>query len=431
MCFDPRSPIYVNNPFWEYLPYTNIFTAITSDVLHQLYQGTIKHLLEWLKESYGEAELDARCRRLPPNHNIRIFMKGISKLNRVTGREHAQISRFILGIIIDIRLPDGHSPARLVQAVRAILDFVYLAQYPMHSTETLAILDDSRQRFHENKSIFVDLGVRDNFNLPKLHSMDHYVPNIKLFGTSDNYNTEYTERLHIDLAKDAYGSTNLKNEFPQMTLWLERKEKILRHEQFISWKLRGRPPPPVIKNLHPGIIYERKRLMARHPTRKAVKFTTLETEYRATFFRDALSRYILQLIDPMLTRSQIERDSNSFEVPFNRVPVFQNIKFTTSDPYAKDGPIDSIVDSIHVMPSRMLPNGSELPARFDTAIINTGDGGSLGVAGECLLLIGLYLLTAAYRLQNCSSTGSVLHPSPTRQICPTAKSRVPEALGLC
>ncbi|KAJ7920952.1 hypothetical protein B0H13DRAFT_1604922, partial [Mycena leptocephala] len=63
-----------------------------------------------------------------------------------------------------------------VQAVRAILDFVYLAQYPMHSTETLDILDHTRQRFHENKRIFVDLGVRDDFNLPKLHSLDHYVP---------------------------------------------------------------------------------------------------------------------------------------------------------------------------------------------------------------------------------------------------------------
>ncbi|KAJ7790294.1 hypothetical protein B0H14DRAFT_2293361, partial [Mycena olivaceomarginata] len=68
----------VVHPFWESLPYTNIFLSITSDVLHQLYQGIIKHLIEWLKESLGEAELDARCRRLPPNHNIRLFMKGIS-----------------------------------------------------------------------------------------------------------------------------------------------------------------------------------------------------------------------------------------------------------------------------------------------------------------------------------------------------------------
>ncbi|KAJ7835105.1 hypothetical protein B0H14DRAFT_3707259 [Mycena olivaceomarginata] len=213
----------VVHPFWQDLPYTNIFLSITSDVLHQLYQGIIKHLIEWLKEACGEAELDARCRLLPPNHNIRLFMKGISNLNRVTGREHDQISRFLLGIIIDVKLPWGLSPVRLVQAVRGILHFVFSAQYPMHTTETLELLEDARMWFHQNKGIFVDLGIRDDFNLPKLHLCEHYVPNIKLFGTSDNYNTENTERLHIDLAKDTYCSTNRKDEFSQMTLWLEQE----------------------------------------------------------------------------------------------------------------------------------------------------------------------------------------------------------------
>ncbi|KAJ7601791.1 hypothetical protein DFH06DRAFT_1401017 [Mycena polygramma] len=371
----------VVHPFWQHLPYTNIFRSITSDVLHQLYQGIIKHLIEWLKESLGEAELDARCRRLPPNHNIRLFMKGISHLNRVTGREHDQISRFLLGIVIDVKLPHGLSAARLVEAVRGILEFTYIAQYPMHTTETLEQLEDARLMFHRNKSIFVDLGVREQFNLPKLHSMEHYPENVTLFGTSDNTNTEYTERLHIDLAKDAYRSTNRKDEFSQMTLWLERKEKILRHSQFVEWRLRGSPPPPVIENLNPGIIYERKLTMAKHPTHKAVTFTALETAYGAPFFRDALSRYVVGLIDPELSAAQIEREANGFDVSFNAVPVFQRIKFSTSDPYANDGPSDSIVDSIHVQAPRVLKNGDKVPARFDTALINIGHGGKTGTAG--------------------------------------------------
>ncbi|KAF7292189.1 hypothetical protein MIND_01246200 [Mycena indigotica] len=203
-------PIY--HPFWENLPYTNIFRSITPDVLHQLYQGVIKHLIAWVMACCGEAEIDARCRRLPPNHNIRLFMKGISGLSRVTGREHDQISRFLLGIIIDIRLPNGLSSARLLGAVRGLLDFVYLAQYPMHTDETLGLLNDALQTFHDNKQIFVDLGIRTNFNLPKLHGASHYSAYIQLFGTTDNTNTEYTERLHIDLAKDAFRSTNFKDE---------------------------------------------------------------------------------------------------------------------------------------------------------------------------------------------------------------------------
>ncbi|KAJ6526345.1 hypothetical protein B0H19DRAFT_1084449 [Mycena capillaripes] len=374
----------VVHPFWEQLPYTNIFLSITSDVLHQLYQGIIKHLIEWLKEGLGEAELDARCRRLPPNHNIRLFMKGISHLNRVTGREHGQISRFLLGIIIDVKLQGGLSAVRLVEAVRGVLDFTFIAQYPMHTTETLAELEDARMAFHRNKDIFVDLGtVREGFNLPKLHSMGHYPDDIMNFGTSDNYNTEYTERLHIDLAKDAYRSTNRKDEFSQMTLWLERKEKILRHTQFVDWKSRGSPGPPMIENLNPGIIYERKLTMPKHPTHKLVKFSILETTYGATFFRDALSRYVIGLTEPDLSPRQVEREANSVDVPFNGVPVFQRIKFSTSDPYGNHGPTDSIVDSIHVQPRKVLKNGDDVPARFDTALVNTGHGGKTGIDGEC------------------------------------------------
>ncbi|KAJ6605728.1 hypothetical protein B0H10DRAFT_2311298 [Mycena sp. CBHHK59/15] len=372
-------PIY--HPFWEGLPYTNIFQAISPDILHQLYQGIVKHLIAWLKACCGEAEIDARCRRLPPNHNIRLFMSGISNLSRVTGKEHDQISRFLLGIIIDIKLPNNLASGRLLAAVRGLLDFVYLAQYPMHTTETLKHLDNALQRFHDNKNIFVELGVREDFKLPKLHSCGHYIMYIKLFGTTDNYNTEYTERLHIDLAKDAYRSTNFKDEFPQMTLWLERKEKIYRHEKYIQWRLDGCPSPPVMDDLPPGIVYERKLKMTKHPTLKSVRLTHLVTDYGATFFQDALARYVIHLNYPQLSRPQIEARSQATALSFNTIPVFHRIKFTTQDPYTAREPEDLVVDSIHVQPTKLLKNGEQLPARFDTALVNEGAGGMTGVDG--------------------------------------------------
>ncbi|KAG1819901.1 hypothetical protein EV424DRAFT_1512392 [Suillus variegatus] len=227
------------HPYWEGLPFVNIFESITPDVLHQLYQGLVKHLLAWLSEACGSAEIDARCRRLPPNHHIRHFMKGITTLSRLSGTEHSQICRFLLGIIIDIKLPNNMSSSRLLRAVRGLMDFLYLAQYPCHSSETLTFLDAALDLFHDNKEIFVDLGIRNSFNLPKLHFALHYAHMIRMYGTTDNYNTEYTERLHIDLAKDAYRSTNHKNEFAQMTTWLERREKNFRHEKYVQWRLAG------------------------------------------------------------------------------------------------------------------------------------------------------------------------------------------------
>ena len=92
-------------------------------------------------------------------------------------------------------------------------------------------------RFHANKSVFVDLGIREHFKLPKLHFLNHYRRSIKLFGTTDNYDTQHSEHLHIDFAKEAYWATNRKDELSQMMIWMERKEKMEWHEAYINWCL--------------------------------------------------------------------------------------------------------------------------------------------------------------------------------------------------
>jgi hypothetical protein len=81
-----------------------------------------------------------------------------------------------------------------------VLDFLYLAEYPVHTTESLTTLDDALDSFHKNKDIFVELGIWQSFNIPKLHSLQHYSGAIKLFGTTDNYNTQVIEHLHINYA---------------------------------------------------------------------------------------------------------------------------------------------------------------------------------------------------------------------------------------
>lgn len=43
------------------------------------------------------------------------------------------MSRIFIGLVLDAPLPDGLSNARLVRAVRTLLDFLYLAQHPVHT----------------------------------------------------------------------------------------------------------------------------------------------------------------------------------------------------------------------------------------------------------------------------------------------------------
>ncbi|KAG0692984.1 hypothetical protein DFH29DRAFT_816851, partial [Suillus ampliporus] len=98
----------------------------------------------------------------------------------------------------------------------------FAGQHPSCSHKTLHLLNDALDLFHGNKDTFVDLGIRNNFNFPTLHATRHYPLMIVILGTTDNCNTEYTEQLHIDYTKDAYRATNHKDEFVQMTRWLER-----------------------------------------------------------------------------------------------------------------------------------------------------------------------------------------------------------------
>ena len=53
-------PVY--KPYWRDLPYADPFLSITPDILHQVHQGMLKHLIQWLRQAYGDAEIDAHCR---------------------------------------------------------------------------------------------------------------------------------------------------------------------------------------------------------------------------------------------------------------------------------------------------------------------------------------------------------------------------------
>jgi hypothetical protein len=89
-------------------------------------------------------------------------------------------------------------PAAAQRAARALLDFCYYARWEQHDSNSLDAMEDALDTFHANKHVFVELGVRKHFNFQKLHSLEHYVRSIYLFGTADGYSTETSERLHID-----------------------------------------------------------------------------------------------------------------------------------------------------------------------------------------------------------------------------------------
>jgi hypothetical protein len=357
-------PVY--HPFWEALPLSDIFISITPDILHQMLQGMMKHLIRWVIKIFGAAEVDARCRVIPPNHRTMLFTKGISSLSRVSGQEHKKMCAILLGLIVDLPIPGGRDPSRILKAVRSLLDFLYLAQYQCHTSESITQLESSLAAFHEFKEVFIDLGTREHFNIPKLHSLSHYSSSIQLFSTTDNYNTEQSERLHIDLTKNAYRATNRKDEYVQMTTWLERREKLQQHVAFVNWKQQNDVQEPR-SQMHAGPPRARtlSLKMALHPSRKAVSWDDLDRRYGAVEFQDALADFLAEVNNPGLSRRDLRRHAANILIPFCAVPVFHHIKFTDG---GTDGRTET-VDSIHARPEQRDPRGRIIPSRFDTAAV--------------------------------------------------------------
>ena len=248
--------------------------------------------------------------------------------------------RIILGLIVDIPLSGGLAPSRVVRATRALLDFIFLAQLPSHTSHTLCRLEDALSNFHSNKDVFVDLGIRDQFNIPKLHSLLHYGDSICLFGTTDNYNTEQTERFHVDCVKKAYGATNRKDEYPQMATWIRRREKVQAHTGYIKWRhnLTPQTSTPVEYLDAPRFLK-----MTRHPTVRAVSYEELSEKYGAVNFQDCLADFIAQLNHPGASTAALRSRAANTLLPFRRVPVFHRIKFVSSSSSGDFEVVDGVV----------------------------------------------------------------------------------------
>lgn len=362
--------------FWPDYPYTDIYQAITPDILHQLYQGVVKHLISWLKHVYGAKEIDKRIKLIPHNAQQRIFSNGISVLSRVSGSEHQDICRVILGVIIDIPLDPEHRE-HVHEAVRALLDFVYIAQLPEATTSTIAELEDALDRFHEHKDVFIELGARMHFNFPKMHALEHYVESLKLFGTADNFNTSYSERLHIDCAKSAWRATNRKDEYPQMTLWMQRREQILAHTNQIRWRLAGRPSVQDMPRAPLPGAPKLKNKLAKNPTVESISIEKAEQLYGADNLRRKLTEFIVRTKFPDFSEHQVQQFSNTYLLPFNTIAAFHRLKFWHSDAFEREGDlVQELPDSIIARPAYLDTQRRRVQGTFNTALVDELGNGS-------------------------------------------------------
>jgi hypothetical protein len=88
------------------------------------------------------------------------------------------------------------------------MDFIYYAQFQLHTSEKLDAMQSCLNTFYNHKDIFIELSLHKDFNISKFHAIQHYINAIHALGSADGYNTEFSERHHIDYVKEGYRTSN-------------------------------------------------------------------------------------------------------------------------------------------------------------------------------------------------------------------------------
>ncbi|KAH9023764.1 hypothetical protein EDB85DRAFT_1870528, partial [Lactarius pseudohatsudake] len=219
-------------PFTHYFPRADINELLSPDLLHQLIKGAFKdHLVTWVNDyikakypaSQAQKILDDIDRRIAlalPFAGLRRFPEG-RNFKQWTGDDSKALMKVYLPAI------QGHIPDEMVQAMRAFLEFCYIARRDIHDTRSLGALDNALKRFHRHREIFREVGVRiKGFNLPRQHSLVHYTKLIRAYGAPNGLCSSITESKHIKAVKEPWRRSNRFDALSQMLLTNQRLDKL-------------------------------------------------------------------------------------------------------------------------------------------------------------------------------------------------------------
>ncbi|KAG2343344.1 hypothetical protein BDR05DRAFT_975939 [Suillus weaverae] len=172
------------------------------------------HVLKWIKQIMGH-ELDVWFKSHHKRTGVRHFSGGVS---------HRTIVLTLWGIA---------SPS-FICAVWAMIDFIYLAQNPLHTESSIAAMTQVLRDFHDNKQAILDAeaqqgkgGTKDDFFIPKLELMQSFPHAIFHVGSLMQWTADVLECLLITHCKHPFERTSRQRDFIlQIAHILNREETI-------------------------------------------------------------------------------------------------------------------------------------------------------------------------------------------------------------
>lgn len=229
----------VLSPFWKDWPQSDPSSFLHTEPLHHFHRFCWDHDTQWCVSVVGAQEIDFRFSLLQTTVGYRSFEDGISKLKQVTGRDHRAVQRYLVGVIA------GAVPHRFLIAIRALMDFRYLAQAPSFTDDMLLKISKSLQDFHDHKDAVIRAGARkDGWRIPKLELLQSVVTDIRRAGPVMQWSADPTEHAHVQAIKIPARAGNNKDYYNQIARYLDRSEKCLRFD-IATYLERNAPPERV------------------------------------------------------------------------------------------------------------------------------------------------------------------------------------------
>lgn len=228
----------VHLPWWRNFNLVDPSIFCCPDLLHSGYKLFFDHFHKACQIAVGAEELD---RRFAIRHRRIGYgaLRRVSEVKQMTGRMQREMMRATV-----VAIQGAVSPS-FQRAIRAIVDFLLMAQAPRHTPASLARMETHLRTFHEHKDAIALAGGRGtlgHWRIPKLELLTNFVRAILTCGTLSQWSTEAVEHLIRTEGKRPFQlfTNHHRSDFAeQCARHLDRVEKLRQFELFALLKTHG------------------------------------------------------------------------------------------------------------------------------------------------------------------------------------------------